>query len=383
MNQKKHMFQMLVRAVAWGLFTAACSVLLLVGLFYYYTGTPVGFIKFFRTLHVVEQNFPGAVDKQDLLNGALEGIVKKLGDKHSIYLDGDEFQAFSDQTSGSYAGIGVYIGSSDEGTIVAGVMDDSPAAEAGVQRGDLIQAINGTSTKGMSLEDISKTIRGPVDTTVTLTLGRDGGSQDVAITRRQIHMKTVGGQMIEGTDVGYIRIAIFSENTGEEFTRQYQELRKQGMKRMILDLRNNPGGIVDQAVAVASNFVPKDSVIVSFTSRSGEESEYKANGSGDTIPLVVLINENSASASEIVSGAIQDLKLGPVIGTKSYGKGTVQGVYPIDSDDAIKLTVAKYRTASGREIDGVGIQPDIEVQLQPNDPEDYQYEKALEVVQTL
>lgn len=374
---------MLFRAVAWGLFTAACSVLLLVGLFYYYTGTPVGFIKFFRTLHVVEQNFPGAVDKQDLLNGALEGIVKKLGDKHSIYLDGDEFQAFSDQTSGSYAGIGVYIGSSDEGTIVAGVMDDSPAAEAGVQRGDLIQAINGTSTKGMSLEDISKTIRGPVDTTVTLTLGRDGGSQDVAITRRQIHMKTVGGQMIEGTDVGYIRVAIFSENTGEEFTRQYQELRKQGMKRMILDLRNNPGGIVDQAVAVASNFVPKDSVIVSFTSRSGEESEYKANGSGDTIPLVVLINENSASASEIVSGAIQDLKLGPVIGTKSYGKGTVQGVYPIDSDDAIKLTVAKYRTASGREIDGVGIQPDIEVQLQPNDPEDYQYEKALEVVQTL
>lgn len=374
---------MLFRAVAWGLFTAACSVLLLVGLFYYYTGTPVGFIKFFRTLHVVEQNFPGAVDKQDLLNGALEGIVKKLGDKHSIYLDGDDFQAFSDQTSGSYAGIGVYIGSSEEGTIVAGVMDDSPAAEAGVQRGDLIQAINGTSTKGMSLEDISKTIRGPVDTTVTLTLGRNGESQEVAITRRQIHMKTVGGQMIEGTDVGYIRVAIFSENTGEEFTRQYQELRNQGMKRMILDLRNNPGGIVDQAVAVASNFVPKDSVIVSFTSRSGEESEYKANGSGDTIPLVVLINENSASASEIVSGAIQDLKLGPVIGTKSYGKGTVQGVYPIDSDDAIKLTVAKYRTASGREIDGVGIQPDIEVQLQPNDPEDYQYEKALEVVQTL
>ena len=383
MNQKKHMFQTLFRAIAWGLFTAACSVLLLVGLFYYYTGTPVGFIKFFRTLHVVEQNFPGAVDKQDLLNGALEGIVKKLGDKHSIYLDGDDFQAFSDQTSGSYAGIGVYIGSSEEGTIVAGVMDDSPAAEAGVQRGDLIQAINGTSTKGMSLEDISRTIRGPVDTTVTLTLGRNGESQEMAITRRQIHMKTVGGQMIEGTDVGYIRVAIFSENTGEEFTRQYQELRKQGMKRMILDLRNNPGGIVDQAVAVASNFVPKDSVIVSFTSRSGDESEYKASGSGDTIPLVVLINENSASASEIVSGAIQDLKLGPVIGTKSYGKGTVQGVYPIDSDDAIKLTVAKYRTASGREIDGVGIQPDIEVQLQPNDTEDYQYEKALEVVQTL
>ncbi len=383
MNQKKHMFQTLFRAVAWGLFTAACSVLLLVGLFYYYTGTPVGFIKFFRTLHVVEQNFPGAVDKQDLLNGALEGIVKKLGDKHSIYLDGDDFQAFSDQTSGSYAGIGVYIGSSEEGTIVAGVMDDSPAAEAGVQRGDLIQAINGTSTKGMSLEDISKTIRGPVDTTVTLTLGRNGESQEMAITRRQIHMKTVGGQMIKGTNVGYIRVAIFSENTGEEFTRQYQELRKQGMKRMILDLRNNPGGIVDQAVAVASNFVPKDSVIVSFTSRSGDESEYKASGSGDTIPLVVLINENSASASEIVSGAIQDLKLGPVIGTKSYGKGTVQGVYPIDSDDAIKLTVAKYRTASGREIDGVGIQPDIEVQLQPNNTEDYQYEKALEVVQTL
>lgn len=382
-DDNKRLFHNAFRAIAWGLFTAACSLLLVVGLFTYYTGTPTGFIKFFRTLHVVEHNYPGEVDKQDLLNGALEGIVSKLGDKHSSYLDGDDFKAFSDQTSGSYAGIGVYIGKSDEGTIVAGVMEDSPAEEAGVQRGDLIQAIDGKSTQGMELEDISKSIRGPVDTQVTLTVGRNGVSQDIEITRRQIQIKTVGGQMIEGTNIGYIRISIFSEKTGDEFTKQFQELRAQGMERMILDLRNNPGGLVDQAVAVCSNFVPPDSVILSFTSRSGKVSEYKAQGTTATLPLVVLVNENSASASEIVAGAIQDLKLGPIVGTKSYGKGTVQSVYPVDTGDAIKLTVAKYHTTNGREIDGVGIEPDTVVNLQPNDPTDYQLEKALEIARNL
>ena len=149
---------------------------------------------------------------------------------------------------------------------------------------------------------------------------------------------------------------------------------------MILDLRNNPGGLVDQAVEVAGNFVPQGSTVVSFTSSDGNTQTYTASGTGDTIPMAVLINENSASASEIVAGAVQDLGLGKIIGVRSYGKGTVQGVYGISNDDAVKLTVAKYHTANGREIDGAGIEPDIMVQLQPNDTTDYQLQKAIDVL---
>ena len=196
-------------------------------------------------------------------------------------------------------------------------------------------------------------------------------------------MQTVGGQMIEGTDIGYIRVAIFSENTGEEFDKKFEELRGQGMNKFILDLRDNPCGLVDQATAVASHFVPPDSTIVSYTDRNGHDQAFTATGREDRIPMVVLVNGNSASASELVAGDVQDLQLGQVIGTKTYGKGTVQGIYGLGKDSAVKLTVAKYKTTKGREIDGVGVIPDIEVELQPGDTEDRQFEKALEVLKGL
>ncbi|MCH4167189.1 MAG: S41 family peptidase [Megasphaera sp.] len=361
--------------------SAICAAFLLVGgLFYYYTGDPFGVVKYFRTFAVIESHYAGAIEKQELFNGSLEGIVGKLGDKHSIYLDGENFQSFSDQTTGSYAGIGVYLGKGEDGALVAGVMDDSPASEAGLVRGDVIVAIDGTATKGRELEDISKSVRGPAGSSVTLTISHDGTEKDVVLERRQIHMKTVAGQMLEGTDIGYIRVAIFSENTGEEFTKQFDELQSQGMKQLILDLRDNPGGLVDQAVIVASNFVPTGSTIVSYTNRDGKEEAFSAKGTDNPIPMVVLINENSASASEIVAGDVQDLGLGPIVGVKSYGKGTVQGVYAVDAGSAIKLTVAKYRTTKGREIDGQGIIPDVEVPLKASDLTDYQLEKAIAIL---
>jgi carboxyl-terminal processing protease len=361
--------------------SAICAACLLIGLlFYHYTGDPFGAIKYFRTFSVIEAHYAGAVEKTDLFNGSLEGLVGKLGDKHSIYLDGENFQSFSDQTMGSYAGIGVYLGQSDEGALVAGVMDDSPAGDAGIVRGDIIRAVDGKPTKGLELDAISKSVRGPAGSSVTLTVGHNGVDTDVTLERRQIHMKTVIGQMVEGTNIGYIRVAIFSETTGDEFTKQYEELKSQGMEKMILDLRDNPGGLVDQATEVASNFVPPGSTVISYTNRAGKEEVFTAKGTDAIIPMAVLINENSASASEIVAGDVQDLELGPIIGVKSYGKGTVQGVYPVDAGSAIKLTVAKYKTTNGREIDGQGIIPDIEVSLQPENMEDYQLEKAIEVL---
>lgn len=361
----------LYHIVAWVVSALAAAVLIFMGLSYYFMGDWLGWMKLYRTLYVVETHYADTVDKKTLLDGAMKGIVSTLGDKHSVYMAGDEFQSFQEQMTSSYAGIGVYIGSADEGVLIAGVIDDSPASEAALKRGDIITAIDGTPTAGMKLEDVSQKIRGPVNTDVVLTIREDGADKEVALTRRQIHMKTVMGQMVEGTNIGYIRIGVFSEDTGKEFTKEYQSLREQGMEKMILDLRNNPGGLVDQAVEVAGNFVPQGSTVVSFTSSDGNTQTYTASGTGDTIPMAVLINENSASASEIVAGAVQDLGLGKIIGVRSYGKGTVQGVYGISNDDAVKLTVAKYHTANGREIDGAGIEPDIMVQLQPNDTTDY------------
>ena len=356
-------------------------IVAMVGLFWYYTGRPSSMFEFFRTLEIIESRYAENVDKNAIFDGALKGMVSTLGDKHSTYLGGDLYKDFSAQMSGTYAGIGVYIASTDEGILIAGVMEGSPAEEAGLQRGDILVSIDGTSVEGYQLEDVSKNIRGPVDTSVDLVVRRDGEEQSFTVQRRQIHVPTVAGKMVDGTDVGYIRVAVFSDGTADDFTKEFTKLREQGMNKLILDLRDNPGGIVEQAVGVASNFVPPNSTIVSYTEQDGKVDQYTAQGTDDPIPIVVLVNENSASASEIVAGAVQDMKLGPIVGVKTYGKGTVQGVFPVDSASAVKVTVAKYRTTNGREIDGVGIEPDVVVPLMPSDPEDSQFEKALEIIQ--
>lgn len=356
-------------------------IVAMVGLFWYYTGRPSSMFEFFRTLEIIESHYAENVDKNAIFDGALKGMVSTLGDKHSTYLGGDLYKDFSAQMSGTYAGIGVYIASTDEGILIAGVMEGSPAEEAGLQHGDILVSIDGTSVEGYQLEDVSKNIRGPVDTSVDLVVRRDGEEQSFTVQRRQIHVPTVAGKMVDGTDVGYIRVAVFSDGTADDFTKEFTKLREQGMNKLILDLRDNPGGIVEQAVGVASNFVPPNSTIVSYTEQDGKVDQYTAQGTDDPIPIVVLVNENSASASEIVAGAVQDMKLGPIVGVKTYGKGTVQGVFPVDSASAVKVTVAKYRTTNGREIDGVGIEPDVVVPLTPSDPEDSQFEKALEIIQ--
>lgn len=356
-------------------------IVAMVGLFWYYTGRPSSMFEFFRTLEIIESHYAENVDKNAIFDGALQGMVNTLGDKHSTYLGGDLYKDFSAQMSGTYAGIGVYIASTDDGILIAGVMEGSPAEEAGLQRGDILVSIDGTLVDGYQLEDVSKHIRGPVDTSVDLVVRRNGEEQAFTVQRRQIHVPTVAGKMVDGTDVGYIRIAVFSDGTADDFTKEFTKLREQGMTKLILDLRDNPGGIVEQAVGVASNFVPPNSTIVSYTEQDGKVDQYTAQGTDDPIPIVVLVNENSASASEIVAGAVQDMKLGPIVGVKTYGKGTVQGVFPVDSSSAVKVTVAKYRTTNGREIDGIGIEPDVVVPLTPSDPEDSQFEKALEIIQ--
>ena len=230
----------------------------------------------------------------------------------------------------------------------------------------------------MAFDEVATHVRGQAGTDVVLTIMRDNANQDITITRDNIKLKTVGHKMLDN-NIGYIQIVSFSEDTANEFNEAYNDLKNQGMKALVLDLRNNPGGLLTTCVEIAKKLVPKGE-IVSIVDKQGNKETYSSSLEAPEYPLVVLINKNSASASEILSGAIQDTKAGTIIGNTSYGKGSVQTILPMFEDDAVKLTIAKYYTPSGRSIDGTGITPDIEINLDENATSDTQLDKALEVL---
>lgn len=352
--------------------------ILFTGTFYVFTGDALSFVKIFKTFYIVEHFSAVPVDKATLLDGALAGIVQKLDDRHSLYVGGNQYDELKEETDGSYGGIGVYLSVREDKPVVIGVVAGEPADLSGVKRGDVIMAIDGEGVNGVAIDVISRKIRGSVGSSVQLTLDESGNEKNVTIERKQIPLTTVVGKMMDN-QIGYIRIGMFSGHTGQEFADAYQKLQGEGMKKMIVDLRYNPGGLVAQAVAVADVFIPANT-IVSIVDRDGNMEEYQTTHSPETMPTVVLVNENSASAAEILAGAVQDLKLGTIVGIKSYGKGTVQNIFSLNQQEAIKLTVAKYATPSGKFIDGVGIIPDVEVKNSDTDTEDYQLKKALELL---
>ncbi|WP_146024139.1 S41 family peptidase [Megasphaera hutchinsoni] len=336
---------------------------------YWLFGSAPGMFLVYKTVLLVRQQFAGNVDGPVVLENTLRGIVQSTGDPYSRYFSAREFDAFKKQLSASYGGIGVLLGEGANGrvqvTYLVDTVTPSPAKQAGLQRGDEIIAINKQATTDWTIEKISEAIRGLPGTPVRLTILRQGQKKDVSLTRQALQIKQVKGTLIAGSNVGYIRIFAFGEDSGKEFTQVYRILRKQGMKMLILDLRNNPGGLIQEAVAVSSNFVPKNSTILSFSLANGKEQTFRAAGTKELIPMAVLMNKSSASASEIVAGDIQDLHLGKVVGTPSFGKGSVQTVYPLADKGVIKLTIARYKTNKGREIHLQGITPDVVVQEDP------------------
>lgn len=336
---------------------------------YWLFGSAPGMFLVYKTVLLVRQQFAGNVDGPVVLENTLRGIVQSTGDPYSRYFSAREFDAFKKQLSASYGGIGVLLGEGANGrvqvTYLVDTVTPSPAKQAGLQRGDEIIAINKQATTDWTIEKISEAIRGLPGTPVRLTILRQGQKKDVSLTRQALQIKQVKGTLIAGSNVGYIRIFAFGEDSGKEFTQVYRILRKQGMKMLILDLRNNPGGLIQEAVAVSSNFVPKNSTILSFSLANGKEQTFRAAGTKELIPIAVLMNKSSASASEIVAGDIQDLHLGKVVGTPSFGKGSVQTVYPLADKGVIKLTIARYKTNKGREIHLQGITPDVVVQEDP------------------
>ena len=314
-------------------------------------------------MRFIESQYVQEVDEDKLIDGAISGMVRSLGDPHSIYLEPKLYSQLKAETSGSFGGIGVYMGFKDNRVYVLGVIPESPGEKVGLLPGDSILAVDSVPIEEIEPGEVALKIRGEVGTEVKLLIHREGEEDKTySITRDIIKVQTVVGKMLDERE-GYIRISNFSENTGKEFKSKLNELEQQGMKGFILDLRQNPGGVITSCVEVAQEIVPAGT-IVSVIRRDGEKEVYTSNLQQVKFPIVVLIDQNSASASELLSGALQDTKAALIVGQKSYGKGSVQTVIPMFQDDGLKLTIAKYYTPLGRNIDGTGIAPDVEVELE-------------------
>ena len=358
------------RTVLWSLLKYIGSGIVIMWLtFWYLSGSFWGLPRLFVAYYAASQVFMTPMSKATLYDGMLKGLIGSLGEPHSIYLDADEFKSMKMQTSGTYA---------------VSIMEDQPAFKAGIKPGDHIIAIDGQSTSDITVEDASSRIRGEAGTIVALDIERNGEKLHFDITRESIVLPTVKSKMLTST-VGYIRISQFAENTADDFETQFKELQSQGRKELILDLRDNPGGLLSTTEKI-SNYIMPPGTLVTVQNRAGKKEVYKSNGPEVAMPLVVLVNKGSASASEIIAGAIQDRKLGTILGTNTYGKGTVQTIYPSLDNEGVKVTIAKYHTPNDRVIDGIGIKPDVELDLpkgvNPSSTlDDIQIKKALELLQ--
>ena len=376
--------KIILGAVALVMATVVLTTSAFVYVLHLYAGDAASTLRLFRAMQIIKSRYVENASADTLLTGAIKGMVSSLGDPHSIYMDPKMFKDFMVETEGSFGGVGIVLGAKEKVLTVVSPIEGTPGEKAGIKSGDSIIKINGQDTKTMALDEAVSKIRGPEGTQVTLTILRGQDVRDYTMTRSSIKIKTVNGKML-ADNIGYMRISMFNEQTHTEFIKKYQELEKEGMQAIILDLRDNPGGLLDESVKVANKFVPKGPV-VSVITRDGRRDTSTSNLDAVKYPCVVLVNGGSASASEIVAGAIQDTEAGTLVGTKTFGKGSVQTIMRLDGGAAIKLTIAKYYTPNGRSINGVGIEPDVKVdlpeKLDGTEMKDTQLDKALEIVKS-
>ncbi len=331
------------------------------------------------------------VSIDDLQEGVYKGLVSALGDPYSEYYTKEELEEVVNSNKGVAYGIGAYISLNKQWNMamINNVMEESPAQEAGLMAGDVIIEVDGESTQGMSVSQVVSLVKGREGTTVCLTVYREGEADYLeidAVRGKLIEATTVNSGMLEGTDhIGYVRIIEFDGVTVDQYAEAMAVLKEEGMKALVLDLRSNPGGDVNAVVEIARKILPKG-MIVYTEDKYGNRKEYTCDGDREfDLPLAVLVNEYSASASEILAGAVQDYKTGTLIGTTTYGKGIVQQIQRLEDGTAIKLTISAYYTPLGRNIHGIGITPDIELEYDYEAYEaegiDNQVEKAIEILE--
>ncbi len=331
----------------------------------------------------------GIIPGNLLVYASISGLLKGTGDPYTTYLTPKEFKQMQESLqSSSFAGIGIVIEldkDHDNALTIIEPIEDTPAWKAGLKSGDVIAEIDGSHTKGMDIELCSSKLRGPKDSTVILTIKRKGitGTRKYTLQRDTITMKSIASKTLD-SDIGYIKLRTFGERTGKEFETALNSLQESGIKGLIIDLRNNGGGYVNAAINISNIFLPKDEKIVSVKNKQGKEApKLSRNSSPNTLPLVILVNKYSASASEITAGALKDHKRAVLVGAKTFGKGSVQQVVPMKDGSAMKITVAHYTTPDGSDIDKKGLEPDYPVELDPKNmgtDKDEQMQKAVDIL---
>ncbi len=348
--------------------------------------------KLNRIKSIIDTYYLDEIDEDKMVEGMYKGLVSSLKDPYSVYYTKDEFAALMESSSGSYCGIGAYV-SQDVKTGVITIVkpfEGGPAYEVGILPGDIIYKVSGEEATGKDLSEIVSKMKGEEGTTVDLEIIRAGESEPIKLTieRRTVEVPTISYEMLDNK-VGYIQIAEFDEVTGPQFRSAITDLDNQGMKGLVIDLRNNPGGLLDTVCDMLDRMLP-EGLIVYTEDKNGtrtEEVKSTAEESFDK-PLVVMINGNSASASEVFAGAIQDYGIGTILGTTSFGKGIVQSVIPLSDGSGVKVTVSKYYTPKGRNIHEIGIEPDVVVELKDklktkvviDKSEDNQLQEAIKII---
>lgn len=329
----------------------------------------------------IDKVFLGEIDEQKVLDETIKGYVKGLDDEYSEYMTKEEWDEFQSAALGNYVGIGIYMTTDNNGNvIVLAPIKGSPAESAGLETGDIITAVNDENVLGTSSDDVSNKIKGEAGTEVKLTVLRDNEYIDMNVKREEIKVYHVEEKMLEN-NIGYMNLATFDEGCSDEFREKYQTFKNQGARSLILDLRNNTGGLVDEALKIADMMIEKDKTLLITVDSKGNKEIDKAKEDpiveGD---IIVLTNEYSASASEILVGALKDNGRAKSLGTKTFGKGVIQNVFFLNDGSALKLTVNEYFTPNETKINKVGIAPDYEVELPEDSQEDVQLNKAIELL---
>ncbi|WHH56872.1 S41 family peptidase [Petroclostridium sp. X23] len=356
-------------------------------------GDKTQYNKLNQVKEIVKKYYVEPVEDDKLMEGAAAGVAAAVDDPYTVYMDKKEYEDLMTQTHGSYAGIGVVVSVDPKDNLITVVapFEDTPGEKAGILPGDKIVKVNGKDVWGDKLDEAVSMMKGPKNTEVTITIVRGNLSdfKEITIKRDIIVLQTVKHKII-GNDIGYIRITMFDEKTSKDFDAALDELYQKNIKGLIIDVRDNPGGLLDQVVKIADRLVP-EGLVVYTEDRNKERSEEVSDAEQANVPMAVLVNGGSASASEILAGAIKDHRKGTLVGTKTFGKGLVQTVFPLGDGSAVKVTISKYYTPNGISIQGVGIQPDVEVVLpdelqksvaQIKEEEDVQLQKAIEIVQS-
>jgi carboxyl-terminal processing protease len=321
---------------------------------------------FAESLSLVKKNYVEEVEEKDLVYGAIKGMLNSL-DPHSAFMPPEAFKELQVDTKGEFGGLGIQIGIKNKILTIIAPIEDTPAYEAGVKAGDKIIKIEGKSTKDITLYEAVSKLRGRKGTPVTITIAREGldKPKDFTIVRDIIKLKSVKSRVIDD-EIGYVKLTQFQEKTASDLRKALKELSKKDVSSLVLDLRNNPGGLLKGAVDVTSQFLPAGKLVVYIKGRDGDKTKFRTKNGNKyyEYPMVILVNEGSASASEIVAGALQDWEKALVLGTQTFGKGSVQTVMPLSDGSALRLTTARYYTPKDRSIQTTGITPDILVKLE-------------------